>query len=89
LGTWTNIFAAPENADLVEWKDNRSICARNSPTAEQAAYEDEPYLPDEDLEKLFADQVKELPKGKQQQAWEQFRNMPLDLQRKYIAGSCS
>jgi hypothetical protein len=89
VGTWTNIFADPENADLLAWKENRSICARNSPAAEQAAYEDEPYLPDEDIEKLFADQVKELPKGKQQQAWEQFRNMPLELQRKYIAGSRS
>jgi hypothetical protein len=85
-GSWTKIFADPENADLLEWKDNRSVYARNSPAAEQAGYEDEEYLPDDDLLTLFADQVKNLPEGEQVLAWERFLKTPPDLQRKFIAG---
>jgi hypothetical protein len=89
VGTWTNIFTNPENTDLVDWRDNRSVCARNSLVVEQAGYEDEQFLPDEDLEKLFAEDVKRLPENEREQAWEQYRKMSLDQQRRFIAGSRS
>lgn len=89
VGTWTNIFDNPENKDLVDWRDNRSVCARNSLAVEQAGYVDDEFLPDEELEPLFAEQVKRLPEKDQELAWEQYRKMSLDQQRRYIAGSRS
>jgi hypothetical protein len=89
-GTWTNIFKNPENADLAEWKENRGVHARNYQAAvEQVACEPEEFLPDDELETLFAEQVKQLPKKDQKVAWEQFRNMEPDTQRKYILGTRS
>jgi hypothetical protein len=85
-GTWTKIFNDPKNADLVDWRDNRSVCARNSLAVEQAGYEDEEWLPEEELEKVFIEQVKTLPKKEQGQAWEQFRKMATDQQRRFIIG---
>jgi hypothetical protein len=84
VGTWAKIFQNPEYADLLEWKDNRSICARNSPAAEQVAYEDEEFLPDDEVEKLYADQVKLLPKAQRQQAWEQFNRLDNETKRKTV-----
>jgi hypothetical protein len=84
-GTWTNIFRDPENRDLVDWKENRSVYARNSPSMGQQSYEDEEFLPDEDLEPLFIEEhLKGLPKEKRQEALAQFREMPKEKQKKLI-----
>lgn len=89
-GTWTNIFRDPDNTDLLDWKENRGVYARNcQAAAEKVAYEPEEYLPDEDLETQFAKQVKHLPKKEQNIAWEQFRKMEPDVRRNYIRSSRS
>jgi hypothetical protein len=51
----------------------------------QQSYEDEEFLPDEDLEPLFIEEhLKGLPKEKRQEALAQFREMPKEKQKKLI-----
>jgi hypothetical protein len=84
-GGWTNIFKAPENSDLVEWKENRGIYARNKQVlVENIAYNAEEWLPDEELEKLFADELKKVPESQRATAWEEFRKMDPDKKQKFI-----
>jgi hypothetical protein len=86
-GTWTNIFRSSDNGDLREWRDNRSVYARNSPSAEQASYKDPEYIPDEDLEPLFAKELKasQLPRSQHSEVLEWFRKRSPDEQRNLLS----
>jgi hypothetical protein len=84
-GTWTNIFNATDNTDLVEWRDNRGVCARNDQeAAKQVMHLDDEYLPDDEVEKLFQGYEKQLPKKDRQQAREAFDKLDPQKQRKMV-----
>ena len=85
-GTWNNIFKDPKNTDLLEWKDNRGVYARNNQLAvEQLSCEPEVYLPDEEVEKLYKEYVEKLDtQERRDQAWEAFHNMDNDVKRRVV-----
>jgi hypothetical protein len=87
VGTWTNIFNHPDNADLQAWRDDKSVSARNhQELVEHAAeHNDDEYLPDDELLKLFEKEVKKLPAKDRAEARKVFSKMDITAKRKYIS----
>jgi len=72
------VFKDTDNTDLVAWRDNRGVCARNNQeAAKQEIHIDDEYLPDDEVEKLFQGYENRLPKKERQDAREAFDKLDL------------
>jgi hypothetical protein len=84
-GTWTNVFSDTDNTDLVAWRDNRGVCARNDQeAAKQEIHIDDEYLPDDEVEKLFQGYENCLPKKERKEAREAFDKLDPQKRRQMV-----
>jgi hypothetical protein len=79
------VFKDTDNTDLVAWRDNRGVCARNNQeAAKQEIHIDDEYLPDDEVEKLFQGYENRLPKKERQDAREAFDKLDPQKRRQMV-----